>query len=132
MLRTTSPTIRFTMAVITDKAYYQALGRRIAERRKELGITQVQLAEAIGVAQQTMAHYEGGALRVAVALLPPLTRTLDMTLEELVGEERKSTKSGKRGPAPKIQQQLEQIEALPKAKQRAIAQILESMLQSNA
>ncbi len=94
---------------ITDKAYYQALGRRIAERRKVLGITQVQLAEAIGVAQQTMAHYEGGTLRVAVALLPPLTRTLDMTLEEVVGEKRKSTKSGKRGPAPKIQQHLEQI-----------------------
>lgn len=30
---------------ITDKAYYQALGRRIAERRKVLVITQVQLAE---------------------------------------------------------------------------------------
>lgn len=78
-----------------------------------------------------MAHYEGGTLRVAVALLPPLTRTLDMTLEEVVGEERKATKSGKRGPAPKIQQQLEQIEALPKAKQRAIAQVLDSMLQAS-
>ena len=131
MLMTIQTTLPRTMA-ITDKAYYQALGRRIAERRKVLGITQVQLAEALGVAQQTMAHYEGGTLRVAVALLPPLTRTLDMTLEEVVGEERKSTKSGKRGPAPKIQQQLEQIEALPKAKQRAIAQILDSMLQSNA
>jgi transcriptional regulator with XRE-family HTH domain len=130
MLMTIQTTIPRTMA-ITDKAYYQALGRRIAERRKVLGITQVQLAEALGVAQQTMAHYEGGTLRVAVALLPPLTRTLDMTLEEVVGEERKSTKSGKRGPAPKIQQQLEQIEALPKSKQRAIAQILDSMLQGS-
>ena len=130
MLMTIQTTLPRTMA-ITDKAYYQALGRRIAERRKVLGITQVQLAEALGVAQQTMAHYEGGTLRVAVALLPPLTRTLDMTLEEVVGEERRSTKSGKRGPAPKIQQQLEQIEALPKAKQRAIAQVLESMLQGS-
>lgn len=93
----------------------------------------MQLAEALGVAQQTMAHYEAGALRVAVALLAPLSRTLDMTLEELVGEEeRKSTKRGKRGPAPKIQQLLEQIEALPKAKQRAITQILDSMMQSGA
>ena len=129
MLRTTSPTIRLTMAVITDKTYYQALGRRIAERRKELGITQVQLAEQLGVAQQTMAHYEAGALRVAVALLPPLTRTLDMTLEEVVGEERKSAKSGKRGPAPKIQQQLERINALPKAQQRFVMQMIETVLQ---
>lgn len=131
MRGTLSPSIRFTIAVITDKAYYHALCRRIAERRKELGITQVQIAEAIGVAQQTMAHYEAGALRVAVALLSPLSRTLDMTLEELVGEERKSTKSGKRGPVPKIQQLLERIESPPKAKQRATAQVLDSMLQGH-
>jgi hypothetical protein len=64
-----------------------------------------------------------------VALLPPLASTLRLTLEELVGSKAKPTKTkGKRGPAPKIQQQLEQIEALPKAKQRFIAQVLDSML----
>ena len=36
--------------------------------------------------------------------------------------------AGKRGPAPKLQQQLEQLSRLPKAKQRAIAQVLDSML----
>jgi transcriptional regulator with XRE-family HTH domain len=129
MLTTISPTLRCAMAVITDKTYYRELGRRIAERRKALGITQVELAKVLGIAQQTMAHYEGGTLRVAVALLPPLARTLDLTLEELVGYEVKSAKTAnKRGPAPKIQQQLERIDALPKAKQRAIAQVLDSML----
>jgi hypothetical protein len=39
--------------------------------------------------------------------------------------------SGKRGPAPKIQQQLEQIGKLPAAKQRAIAQVLDAMLQQH-
>ena len=34
----------------------------------------------------------------------------------------------KRGPAPKIQQQLEQIGRLPKAKQRAVMQVLDSIL----
>ena len=117
------------MAVVTDKTYYRELGRRIAERRKAVGMTQVELAKVLGIAQQTMAHYEGGTLRVAVALLPPLASTLGLTLEELVGSEAKPAKTkGKRGPAPKIQQQLEQIEALPKSKQRVIAQVLDSML----
>lgn len=99
------------------------------ECRFGLGITQVELAKTLGIAQQTMAHYEGGTLRVAVALLPPLTHALGLTLEELVGSEAKTAKAkGKRGPAPKIQQQLEQIEALLKAKQRVIAQVLDSML----
>lgn len=124
----THSSARPPMAVITDKRYYQALGQRIAQRRKELGITQVQLAATLGVAQQTMAHYEGGTLRVAVALLPTLASTLDLSLEELVGSKSTSNKQAKRGPAPKIQQQLERISTLPPPKQRAIAQVLDSML----
>jgi len=50
-----------------------------------------------------------------------------VSIEELVGEQ---PKPGKRGPAPKLQQQLEQLSQLPKAKQRAIAQVLDSMLAS--
>lgn len=34
----------------------------------------------------------------------------------------------KRGPAPKLQQQLERVSALPKARQRVIAEVLDSML----
>jgi transcriptional regulator with XRE-family HTH domain len=82
------------------------------------------------VSQQAITAYESGQRRVPISLLPLLARTLGTTLEALIGEP--STKAtGKRGPAPKIQQQLEQIEALPKAKQRAIAQVLDSMLQAH-
>jgi transcriptional regulator with XRE-family HTH domain len=117
-----------TMAV-TDKAFYQQLGRRVAERRKALGITQVELAKTLGIAQQTLAHYEGGTLRVAVALLSPLSLALKISIDEVIGETQKAEKaSGKRGPAPKIQQQLERVNALPKARQRVIAEVLDSML----
>ena len=109
-----------------EKAFYERLGRRIAERRKALDITQVELAQDLGIAQQTMAHYEGGVSRIAVALLPPLAKALDTTVEELLGED--SRRTGKRGPTPKLQQQLEQVGRLPKAKQMAIAQVLDSML----
>ena len=114
------------MAATVDKAYYRQLGQRIAERRKALGMTQVQLAEHLGVAQQTMAHYEGGTLRIAVALLLPLSSLLGMSLEELVGT---SAKPGKRGPAPRLQQQLEQVSRLPRAQQRFVMQMLDTVLQ---
>jgi hypothetical protein len=48
-------------------------------------------------------------------------------VEDLLGTQAKRT-VGKRGPQPKIAQQLQQIEALPKAKQRAIAQVLDSVI----
>lgn len=116
------------VAATVDKAYYRQLGQRIAERRKAQGMTQTQLAEHLGIAQQTMAHYEGGTLRIAVALLSPLSTTLGMSLEELVGV---PATPGKRGPAPKLQQQLERIAALPKAQQRFVMQMLDTVLQQS-
>jgi transcriptional regulator with XRE-family HTH domain len=116
---------------VTDKAYYVQLGRRIAERRKALGMNQTELAEVLGISQQTMANYEAGIVRVAIAMLPTLAQTLGLTIEELIGaDSRKVAKAApkKRGPAPKIQQQLERLSALPKAKQRVIVQVLDSML----
>lgn len=37
----------------------------------------------------------------------------------------------KRGPAPKLQQQLEQLSQLPKAKQRLVCEVLDSLLAAN-
>jgi len=37
-------------------------------------------------------------------------------------------KPGKRGPAPKLQQQLERITHLPKAQQRFVMQVIDSVL----
>ncbi len=114
-----------------ETAFYEQIGWRIAERRKALGITQVQLAAILGIAQQTMAHYEGGKVRFAAALLPVLAETLNLSVEALIGTEPKSTAKGaskKRGPAPRIQQQLERLSALPKDKQRAVTLMLDSVL----
>ncbi len=45
-------------------------------------------------------------------------------------EGKKTTKAAvnKRGPTPRIQQQLEAVNALPRSKQRLVSQVLDSML----
>lgn len=113
--------------VVTDKQFYVALGQRIAERRRALGITQVQLAETLGIAQQTLAHYEVGRLRVAAALLLPFSEVLGLSLDELLG---KTAKAGKRGPAPRLQEQIERIGALPRSKQRMLIDMLDAAINS--
>jgi transcriptional regulator with XRE-family HTH domain len=110
-----------------EQSFYAVLGQRIAERRKALGITQVQLAETLGIAQQTMAHYEGGVSRIAVETLSQLAVALNTNVEELIGTPAKRS-AGKRGPAPKLQQQLERIGQLPKARQRMVSEVLDSLL----
>ncbi|MET1257426.1 helix-turn-helix domain-containing protein [Aliikangiella maris] len=113
-----------------DKDYYQALGQRIAQYRKAQNLTQVQLAEFLGISQQTMAHYEGGHLRIAVSMLLPLAKKLMVSIDELIGEQ--SAVKKKRGPTSKLEQQIAQIQQLPRTKQRFVTEMLDTVLQQQS
>lgn len=108
-----------------EKAFFRAMGARIAEARKGSNITQVQLAEAMGVSQQTVASWEVGRRGVPVSVLPALARTLGTTVEALIGEK---SAPAKRGPTPKLQQQVERLARLPRTKQRVVMEMLEGLL----
>lgn len=117
-----------TVAISQDeRAFFAALGARIAQLRKDSHITQVQLAQTLEVSQPTINAYELGHRRVPVSSLPLLARTLGVSVEELIGTT-SSAAARKRGPAPKIQQHLERISALPKPRQRAVMNVIEALL----
>lgn len=109
-----------------DKNFYRQLGQRIAQFRKAQNLTQQQLAEILGISQQTMAHYEVGRLRVAVAMLPVLANAF-VSLEELLGEQT-ATNQSKRGPIPKLQRQIEQVSLLPRTKQKFVMDMLDTVI----
>lgn len=109
-----------------ERAFFAQLGARIAQLRKDQGITQVQLAEQLGVSQQTITAYEVGRRRIQVSALPVIAQALGVAVETLVGETPTATR--KRGPAPKLQQQMDRITQLPKARQQFVMQVIESML----
>lgn len=108
-----------------EQAFFKAMGARIAELRKDSGITQVQLAKTMDVSQQTVASWEVGRRGVPVSGLPALARALGVGVETLIGEK---TQPAKRGPTPKLQQQVERLARLPKAQQRVVMQMLEGVL----
>ncbi len=114
-----------------EREFFVQLGARVAQLRKQSGITQVQLAESLELSQAAITAYESGARRVPVSMLPTLARILGVSVEELIGEQ-PSAAVRKRGPAPKFQQQLERINALPKSKQKFVMQVLETVLQQAA
>jgi transcriptional regulator with XRE-family HTH domain len=80
----------------SERAFYVQLGQRIAALRRERNLTQVQLADAMGVAQQTLAHYEAGRLRLLAGALA---------------------------------KQIEQISQLPRAKQKFVMDMLNTVIQ---
>lgn len=108
-----------------DKQFFKALGERIARLRKEQGLSQQALADELGVAQQTLAHYEVGRARMPVSLLPVLAQFFGIGVDELLGLE---SGAGKRGPAPMLQRQIERLSRLPKTKQKIVMEMLEGVL----
>ncbi|CAM3143952.1 anaerobic benzoate catabolism transcriptional regulator [Janthinobacterium lividum] len=114
-----------------EKEYFKVLGARIAQLRKDQGLTQVQLAQALDISQQMVASYEVGRRRVPVSLLPTLARALRVQIDELLGTAVKV--HAKRGPASQLERSMERINELPKQKQRFVVEMLETMLaQANA
>lgn len=54
-----------------------AVGKRIQQRRKEVGFTAENLAEQIGVSQQQFSRYERGVTKINVAHLASIAVLLD-------------------------------------------------------
>lgn len=110
---------------IKEPTFLQTFGGRMAALRKQQGLSQTQLAALLGISQQLVAFYERGQRRVPIDLLPDTARLLGASIEELLGM---AGKAARRGPTPKLQQQLERINRLPRAKQRFVVEILDAVL----
>ena len=63
--------------------------------------------------------------------LPILTKLLMVSVDELLGQTDKKT-NGKRGPTPKLQQQLERVSLLPRSKQQFVMEMLDTVIQQAA
>ncbi len=113
---------------IKDESFFKELGTRIAQARKERNITQVQLAATLGIAQQTLAHYGGGRLRLPASLPPRLAQELQLPVEDLLGQPGQAKARAKRGPVPALARHTERISALPKTQQKFVIQMIETVL----
>jgi transcriptional regulator with XRE-family HTH domain len=63
------------------------IGARMRTRRRQLGLSQTDLAERLGVSFQQVQKYERGANRVAASTLLAAAQTLGTSISWLVGEE---------------------------------------------
>ena len=123
---TAVPTSSRTPVNDQDEQFFKALGARIAQARKAQNLTQQEVADRLGVAQQTYAQYEVGRSRIPASMLPKLAEDLSVTLDELMGQnERPRTKPG---PASKLQKQFDRISQLPKTKQRFVMEMLDTVI----
>lgn len=115
----------FESMAARGRKLFQEIGERVATLRKEQGLTQAQLAELLGMSQQMVALYELGRRRIPLDLLPECARLLGVSIEGLFGA---NPPSARRGPTPKLQQQLERINRLPRSQQRFVMKMIDAVL----
>lgn len=64
--------------VMADMELYRRLGRAVAERRGELGLTQSDVAEKLGLSRASLANLENGRQRIMVHQLFALVSALKL------------------------------------------------------
>jgi y4mF family transcriptional regulator len=61
-------------------------GQRIKQYRKQSGMTQEDLAEAIGVTQESISQMENDKVRIYLDKLNDICKALNITLEQILEE----------------------------------------------
>jgi len=110
--------------MIDQHIFAKELGRRIAQNRKQQGLSQSQLAELVDCSQQMIGDYETGRRRIPACNLAAIAEALHISTAELIdGAERPQSK---RGPTSRLEQLLAQAATLPRARQRFVIEMLEN------
>jgi transcriptional regulator with XRE-family HTH domain len=102
-------------------------GRRLYELRKVRGLTQVQLAEAIGSSQRAISHYETVAEYPPPTVIIALAEALQVSTDELLG---RKPRSAPKEPAEtrRLWRHFRQVLILPEKDRRAIVRMINSLV----
>jgi transcriptional regulator with XRE-family HTH domain len=100
-------------------------GTRLAELRKDAGLSQYELARYVGVPQANIAFWERSEKPPRSEVLPKMAEALGVTVEDLLNVNagktapRKATKSNGR-PAGKVREVFDRVSKLPRRQQEHI------------
>jgi transcriptional regulator with XRE-family HTH domain len=107
-----------------SRAYFKALGAHVSMLRKSRGMTQAELARAIGVSQQAVFAYELGERRISVLVLAKLAKIFAVSVEEMVGLS-KPVRVPQGRLSPRCVRHAERLQALSKTQQRFLIRIID-------
>ena len=108
----------------------ESFGQRLARIRKERGLTQVQLADKIGLTQALVTSYERNRLRMHSEMIARFALALGVSADDLIGlpSKRKSSAQKVTKLSLKIIRRLQRIEVLPGPQQKALLRSIDMLL----
>jgi transcriptional regulator with XRE-family HTH domain len=108
-----------------------AFGARLIAARKARGLTQTQLADAIGTSQRAISSYESTTAHPPAPVIAKMSAALGITADELLGVEHpRSTKLKIELERPEVRRlwkKFQKLLELPEKDQRAVIRLLNSL-----
>jgi transcriptional regulator with XRE-family HTH domain len=107
----------------------EELGERIARLRRDRGLTQVELAEKIGIIQPVLSDYERGRLRLYAEMVARFGVALDVSADELLGlKSRRRDRSRDDPETRRIWKIFQLVAGLPEKDRRAVVRLVHSLV----
>src|SRR6266545_1662181 len=101
----------------------ETIPQRLARIRRERGMTQVELAQRLGVAQPVVSDYERGELRLHGQLIVKLSEILGVSSEELLALKKAPANGAIKN--RRLLRRLQEIERLPRRDQQALLRTID-------
>ncbi len=102
------------------------IGKRLQELRKQQGLTQVELAEKLGINQSLVSQYERGDLRLHGTLVAALATVLKTSTDQILGL--KPVAADGLLKDRRFLKRLQKIDELPQRRKQALLKSLDMLL----
>lgn len=101
-------------------------GARLHALREQAGLSQQQVAEALGLTQRAYAYWERNQVALRPEQIVRLAQILGVSVEELLSGEGEKLRRG--GPTGRMRRVFDEVSALPRSRQQRIVTVVEDML----
>jgi transcriptional regulator with XRE-family HTH domain len=123
-------TIAFEMPA--KKPPKTSFGERLFALRTARGLTQVDVAKALGTSQRVISYYETKGELPTPDFLVALVRILGTTADELLGIKPAKLRPDNTPEQRRLWKRFQRMESLPERDQRAVIRLINSLVASNS
>lgn len=107
-------------------------GAKLAALRRDAGLTQAELADAIDEQQQTIAYWERSPRPARSDAIPKLAKVLGVTIEDLLNDDQVLPKRQKKsGPTSKMEKLFDEVSRLPRRQQDKVAEFVTAFIEQH-
>jgi transcriptional regulator with XRE-family HTH domain len=119
--------LKIRLDMPAKKEPHSAFGKRLFALRKTRGLTQVQLAEALGTTQRVISYYETEAELPPSTAIIPLARVLEVSTDELLGLRPTEPNGNSSVQKQRLWKRFQKMDVLPTKDQRAVIRLINSL-----